>query len=146
MLQQREINGVFIGAPCTLSVVAFWDLFDLLYRLYLKGLEYSSESSRTSNWWLFMQDIDMNEMCGLKPRLYKHWVGVYQGSGGTDFQSSEQRFFFSICKWSNKLGHTFLPLKLLMLLMINSGDGFHQCDVELNCSICCHLGTGILWC
>ncbi|XP_027148863.1 U3 small nucleolar RNA-associated protein 25-like [Coffea eugenioides] len=61
----------------------------------------------------FLKDIDMNEMCGLKPRLYKHWVDVYQGSGGTDFQSSEQRFFFSICNsYRDVLHHNKKPFYL----------------------------------
>ncbi|CAO2824560.1 unnamed protein product [Amaranthus hypochondriacus] len=34
---------------------------------------------------------------GLKLKLYKHWLDVYNASGGKDFQSSKQRLFFSLC-------------------------------------------------
>ncbi|XP_021758157.1 U3 small nucleolar RNA-associated protein 25-like [Chenopodium quinoa] len=34
---------------------------------------------------------------GVKLKLYKHWLEVYNKSGGIDFQSSKQRMFFSLC-------------------------------------------------
>lgn len=44
------------------------------------------------------QDVNTNDDYGLKPKLYKHWLDVYKKSGGTDFHSSKQRLFFTICK------------------------------------------------
>ncbi|CDP16107.1 unnamed protein product [Coffea canephora] len=61
----------------------------------------------------FLKDTGMSETCDLKPRLYKHWVDVYKGSGSTDFQSSEQRFFFSICNsYRDVLHHNKKPFYL----------------------------------
>ncbi|KNA06182.1 hypothetical protein SOVF_183420 [Spinacia oleracea] len=34
---------------------------------------------------------------GVKLKLYKHWLEVYNKSGGNNFQSSRQRMFFSLC-------------------------------------------------
>ncbi|KAF3452756.1 hypothetical protein FNV43_RR03189 [Rhamnella rubrinervis] len=46
----------------------------------------------------FLKDVNGNADYGLKPKLYKHWLDVYKKSGGTDFHSSKQRFFFTLCK------------------------------------------------
>ncbi|CAK7337527.1 unnamed protein product [Dovyalis caffra] len=45
----------------------------------------------------FVEDANINSDCGLKQRLYKHWLDVYGTSGSNDFDSSLQRFFFSLC-------------------------------------------------
>ncbi|XP_050228511.1 protein NUCLEOLAR FACTOR 1 [Mercurialis annua] len=45
----------------------------------------------------FLKDVNENFGYGLKEKLYKHWLETYEKSGGTDFCSSKQRFFFSIC-------------------------------------------------
>ncbi|KAK6235860.1 hypothetical protein SCA6_011197 [Theobroma cacao] len=45
----------------------------------------------------FLKDADMNSNYGLKQKLYKHWLDVYKTSGGNDFHSSRQRWFFSLC-------------------------------------------------
>ncbi|KAL3513649.1 hypothetical protein ACH5RR_026366 [Cinchona calisaya] len=61
----------------------------------------------------FLKDVEMHEMYGLKPRLYKHWLDIYKGSGGNDFQSSKQRFFFSICNsYRDVLHHNKKPFYL----------------------------------
>ena len=46
----------------------------------------------------FVQVANMNSDCGLKQRLYKHWLDVCRTSDSNDFHSSPQRFFFSLCK------------------------------------------------
>uniref|UniRef100_A0A5B7BL58 Putative U3 small nucleolar RNA-associated protein 25 n=1 Tax=Davidia involucrata TaxID=16924 RepID=A0A5B7BL58_DAVIN len=45
----------------------------------------------------FIKDVDMNSGYGLKLKLYKHWLDIYEASGGKDFHSSKQRLFFSLC-------------------------------------------------
>ncbi|RXH78673.1 hypothetical protein DVH24_002191 [Malus domestica] len=44
----------------------------------------------------FTKDDDPNSCYGLKQKLYKHWLDVYNRSGGNDFHSSRQRLFFSL--------------------------------------------------
>ncbi|KAK8550102.1 hypothetical protein V6N13_118633 [Hibiscus sabdariffa] len=45
----------------------------------------------------FLKDGDLNSNYDLKQKLYKHWLDVYTTSGGNDFNSSKQRWFFSLC-------------------------------------------------
>lgn len=46
----------------------------------------------------FLKDLETKSSnYNLKQRLYEHWLDVYKTSGGTDFHSSRQRFFFSLC-------------------------------------------------
>lgn len=45
----------------------------------------------------FLEVANVNSDCGLKQRLYKHWLDVCRTSGNNDFHSSPQRFFFSLC-------------------------------------------------
>ncbi|GKV00418.1 hypothetical protein SLEP1_g13106 [Rubroshorea leprosula] len=45
----------------------------------------------------FLKDADMIPNYGLKQKLYKHWLDVYRTCGGNDFNSSRQRWFFSLC-------------------------------------------------
>ncbi|KAK8540624.1 hypothetical protein V6N13_026943 [Hibiscus sabdariffa] len=45
----------------------------------------------------FLKDGDLNYNYDLKQKLYKHWLDVYKTSGGNDFNSSKQRWFFSLC-------------------------------------------------
>uniref|UniRef100_A0A7C8YSV0 U3 small nucleolar RNA-associated protein 25 n=1 Tax=Opuntia streptacantha TaxID=393608 RepID=A0A7C8YSV0_OPUST len=42
-------------------------------------------------------DVAAEAPYGLKQKLHKHWLEVYNSSGGNNFQSSKQRFFFSLC-------------------------------------------------
>ncbi|CAA0843060.1 Unknown protein [Striga hermonthica] len=44
-----------------------------------------------------IKDSDVNAHYDLKPRLYKHWLEIFNASGGSDFHQSKQRSFFSIC-------------------------------------------------
>uniref|UniRef100_A0A1J3JND1 Digestive organ expansion factor-like protein n=1 Tax=Noccaea caerulescens TaxID=107243 RepID=A0A1J3JND1_NOCCA len=34
---------------------------------------------------------------GIKPKLFKHWLQLYEKAGGEDFESSTRRRFFSLC-------------------------------------------------
>nr|VDD56218.1 unnamed protein product [Brassica oleracea] len=45
----------------------------------------------------FFDAIQNDAPYGLKPKLFKHWLQLYQKSGGKDFDSSKRRIFFSIC-------------------------------------------------
>uniref|UniRef100_A0A2P2MEH9 U3 small nucleolar RNA-associated protein 25 isoform X1 n=1 Tax=Rhizophora mucronata TaxID=61149 RepID=A0A2P2MEH9_RHIMU len=45
-----------------------------------------------------IKDSSINPDNVLKSKLYKHWLDVYKKSGGDDFHSSRQRYFFSLCK------------------------------------------------
>ncbi|XVE98813.1 hypothetical protein REPUB_Repub03eG0141100 [Reevesia pubescens] len=45
----------------------------------------------------FLKDDDLGSNYVLKEKLYKHWLDVYKTSGGNDFHSSRQRWFFSLC-------------------------------------------------
>uniref|UniRef100_A0A9I9DFA3 U3 small nucleolar RNA-associated protein 25 n=1 Tax=Cucumis melo TaxID=3656 RepID=A0A9I9DFA3_CUCME len=46
----------------------------------------------------FLKELDVKPSSyDLKLRLYEHWLDTYKSSGGTDFHSSRQRFFFSLC-------------------------------------------------
>uniref|UniRef100_A0A1J3GHW3 Digestive organ expansion factor-like protein n=2 Tax=Noccaea caerulescens TaxID=107243 RepID=A0A1J3GHW3_NOCCA len=45
----------------------------------------------------FLNGIQSDATYGLKPKLFKHWLQLYEKSGGKDFCSSKRRRFFSIC-------------------------------------------------
>ncbi|EOA29995.1 hypothetical protein CARUB_v10013099mg [Capsella rubella] len=45
----------------------------------------------------FLHVAQSDPTYGLKPKLYKHWLQLYEKSGGKDFGSSNRRRFFSIC-------------------------------------------------
>lgn len=45
----------------------------------------------------FMKDDNPKSGYGLKPSLYKHWLNIYETSGGSDFHTSKERLFFSLC-------------------------------------------------
>ncbi|XAR60244.1 hypothetical protein NMG60_11033522 [Bertholletia excelsa] len=61
----------------------------------------------------FIEDVDPNSTYGLKLRLYKHWLDIYKASGGSDFHSSKQRFFFSLCNsYRDILHHNKKPFYL----------------------------------
>ncbi|XP_077245299.1 U3 small nucleolar RNA-associated protein [Tasmannia lanceolata] len=44
-----------------------------------------------------LKEVGSDSAYGLKMRLYKHWLDVYNASGCRDFHSSKQRLFFSTC-------------------------------------------------
>ncbi|XP_054821182.1 LOW QUALITY PROTEIN: protein NUCLEOLAR FACTOR 1 [Prosopis cineraria] len=44
-----------------------------------------------------LEGLDFNSCDGLKPKLYQHWMEVYQRSGGKAVNSSLQKTFFSLC-------------------------------------------------
>ncbi|XP_050372122.1 protein NUCLEOLAR FACTOR 1 [Argentina anserina] len=43
-----------------------------------------------------IKDVNPDASYDLKQKLYKHWLDVYNTSGGKDFHSSRQRLFFSL--------------------------------------------------
>ncbi|ESQ50816.1 hypothetical protein EUTSA_v10023137mg [Eutrema salsugineum] len=43
---------------------------------------------------------------GLKPKLFKHWLQLYDKSGGKDFNSSKRRRLFSICNSYQDILHS----------------------------------------
>ncbi|CAH2037116.1 unnamed protein product [Thlaspi arvense] len=45
----------------------------------------------------FLDGVQSDATYGLKPKLFKHWLQLYEKSGGKDFESSKRRRFFSIC-------------------------------------------------
>ncbi|ESQ35029.1 hypothetical protein EUTSA_v10006892mg [Eutrema salsugineum] len=45
----------------------------------------------------FLDGVQSDATYGLKPKLFKHWLQLYENSGGKDFDSSKRRRFFSIC-------------------------------------------------
>ncbi|CAH8388937.1 unnamed protein product [Eruca vesicaria subsp. sativa] len=45
----------------------------------------------------FLDAVQSDAPYGLKPKLFKHWLQLYEKSGGKDFDSSKRRRFFSIC-------------------------------------------------
>lgn len=45
----------------------------------------------------FLKDVDVDADHDIKPKLYQHWLNMYKTSGGNDFHSSNQRFFFTLC-------------------------------------------------
>ncbi|CAN4100943.1 unnamed protein product [Withania somnifera] len=61
----------------------------------------------------FLKELDSFLFHGLKPTLYKHWLSIYEKSGGADFDSSKQRLFFSICNsYRDILHHNKKPFYL----------------------------------
>ncbi|KAI5664894.1 hypothetical protein M9H77_24217 [Catharanthus roseus] len=61
----------------------------------------------------FLKGIEMNSCNGLKPRLHNHWLDICKESGGTNFDSSKQRMFFSICNsYRDILHHNKKPFYL----------------------------------
>nr|XP_016502868.1 PREDICTED: U3 small nucleolar RNA-associated protein 25-like [Nicotiana tabacum] len=64
----------------------------------------------------FLKELDGFLFHGLKPTLYKHWLGIYEKSGGSDFDSSKQRLFFSLCNsYRDILHHNKKPFYLKRL-------------------------------
>ncbi|KAK4370104.1 hypothetical protein RND71_009579 [Anisodus tanguticus] len=60
-----------------------------------------------------LSELDSFLFHGLKPTLYKHWLGIYEKSGCADFDSSKQRLFFSICNsYRDILHHNKKPFYL----------------------------------
>uniref|UniRef100_A0A1D1YM32 U3 small nucleolar RNA-associated protein 25 n=1 Tax=Anthurium amnicola TaxID=1678845 RepID=A0A1D1YM32_9ARAE len=53
----------------------------------------------------FMKDIDSDGQYGLLLKLYNHWLKMYEASGGSDFHSSMQRQFFSLCNSYRDIMH-----------------------------------------
>ncbi|XP_009780141.1 protein NUCLEOLAR FACTOR 1 [Nicotiana sylvestris] len=61
----------------------------------------------------FLKELDGFLFHGLKPALYKHWLGIYEKSGGSDFASSKQILFFSLCNsYRDILHHNKKPFYL----------------------------------
>ncbi|KAL9421063.1 hypothetical protein AB3S75_038596 [Citrus x aurantiifolia] len=54
----------------------------------------------------FLKDDNLYSDYGLKPKLYKHWLDIYNKSGGNDFHSSKQRSFFSLCNSYRDILHS----------------------------------------
>lgn len=52
-------------------------------------------------------DVAATAPYGLKLKLYKHWLEVYNTSRGNDFQSSKQRMFFSLCNSYKDILHHY---------------------------------------
>lgn len=53
-------------------------------------------------WWVgtgecFLKDVDVEASYDMKPKLYQHWLDVYKTSSGSDFHSSKEKFFFTLC-------------------------------------------------
>ncbi|CAI9088373.1 OLC1v1022682C1 [Oldenlandia corymbosa var. corymbosa] len=60
-----------------------------------------------------LEGIDEISGYDLKPRLYKHLLDVYKGSGVSDFHTSKQRYFFSMCNsYYDILHHNKKPFYL----------------------------------
>ncbi|KAK9192218.1 hypothetical protein WN943_020834 [Citrus x changshan-huyou] len=53
-----------------------------------------------------IKDDNLYSDYGLKPKLYKHWLDIYNKSGGNDFHSSKQRSFFSLCNSYRDILHS----------------------------------------
>ncbi|XP_043713689.1 U3 small nucleolar RNA-associated protein 25 [Telopea speciosissima] len=53
----------------------------------------------------FFKEVDHNSDYGLKIKLYEHWLDVYKKDDGSDFHSSKQRLFFSVCNTYRDIMH-----------------------------------------
>ncbi|XP_047316686.1 U3 small nucleolar RNA-associated protein 25 [Impatiens glandulifera] len=76
--------------------------------------ETSSSNPSNSKWMgtgaCFIKDDMMNLSYSIKPRLQKHWLDNYKGG---DFDSSKQKFFFSLCNsYKDILYHNKKPFYL----------------------------------
>ncbi|KAI8573345.1 hypothetical protein RHMOL_Rhmol01G0269800 [Rhododendron molle] len=59
------------------------------------------------------KDVDLSSGYSLKLRLYKHWLHIYEASGGNDFHRSRQRNFFSLFNsYRDILHHSKKPFYL----------------------------------
>ncbi|XP_042498981.1 U3 small nucleolar RNA-associated protein 25 [Macadamia integrifolia] len=62
-----------------------------------------------SNWigtgQCFFKEVDHNSVHGLQKKLSEHWLDVYKKDGGSDFYSSNQRLFFSVCNTYRDIMH-----------------------------------------
>ncbi|KAG5566398.1 hypothetical protein RHGRI_002094 [Rhododendron griersonianum] len=59
------------------------------------------------------KDVDLSSGYSLKLRLYKHWLHIYEASGGNDFHLSRQRNFFSLFNsYRDILHHSKKPFYL----------------------------------
>lgn len=74
---------------------------DLLKRKWKHKWEVPAVDIPMSKWLgtgqCFIKEINEGANYGLKLKLYKHWLELYNSSGGADFHSSRRRHFFSMC-------------------------------------------------
>ncbi|KAL2923705.1 Digestive organ expansion factor-like protein, partial [Bienertia sinuspersici] len=77
------------------------DVENLLKRKWKYGWNMPALDSNNCTWMgtgdSLLKDVPVTAPYGLKLRLYKHWLELYNQSGGNNFQSSKQRLFFSLC-------------------------------------------------
>ncbi|WMV36899.1 hypothetical protein MTR67_030284 [Solanum verrucosum] len=99
-----SVCGLGLGLPCWRSQVRN------PLPAKARGLPSRSSSSHRA---CLVQELDSFLFHGLKPTLHKHWLSIYEKSGGADFDSSKQRLFFSICNsYRDILHHNKKPFYL----------------------------------
>ncbi|GAV76017.1 DUF1253 domain-containing protein [Cephalotus follicularis] len=110
-----EEHDLGVRGQSAIQASAFTSSFDnhLDYKLSNEEVNDMSKKKWKYNWqvpaidmlnckWIgtgecFLKDDNCHPNHDLKPKLYKHWLDIYKTSGGSDFYSSKQRWFFSLC-------------------------------------------------
>lgn len=85
----------------------------LLQKICLPNLELVTSSTKN----FILQAMQSDATYGLKPKLFTHWLQLYNKAGGRDFESSKRRRFFSICT-SGTLGITFIWILLYCISLV----------------------------
>ncbi|XP_068637580.1 protein NUCLEOLAR FACTOR 1-like [Aristolochia californica] len=82
---------------------------DLTERKWKFDWEMPADNVSTGKWVgtgeSLFKELGLGSTYGLKPKLYEHWLDVYKTSGGSDFHSSKQRQFFSLCNSYRDIMH-----------------------------------------
>ncbi|XP_073152181.1 protein NUCLEOLAR FACTOR 1 isoform X2 [Henckelia pumila] len=52
-----------------------------------------------------IKDLDMTSFYGLKTKLYKNWMEIFEASGSSEFHQSKQKMFFSLCNSYRDIMH-----------------------------------------
>ncbi|KAH0656994.1 hypothetical protein KY285_031876 [Solanum tuberosum] len=121
--QELRVNGQPTRGACA-STSSFHSHLD--HKLSKKEVDKLEKKKWTYKWvvamsnykWrgtdkCFLKELDSFLFHGLKPTLHKHWLSIYEKSGGADFDSSKQRLFFSICNsYRDILHHNKKPFYL----------------------------------
>ncbi|XP_016496688.1 protein NUCLEOLAR FACTOR 1 [Nicotiana tabacum] len=121
--QELRVNGQPTKGACA-STSSFHSHLD--HKLSKEEVDMLQKKKWTCKWvvamsnckWrgtgeCFLKELDGFLFHGLKPALYKHWLGIYEKSGGSDFASSKQILFFSLCNsYRDILHHNKKPFYL----------------------------------
>ncbi|XP_048134346.1 U3 small nucleolar RNA-associated protein 25-like isoform X2 [Rhodamnia argentea] len=100
-----QVNAIIKSSPCHSYSMHLGHQISKgeIDELSKKRWKYKWEVSAAENCkWVgtgesFIRDDNLKPGYGLKPSLYRHWLNIYETSEGSDFHTSKERLFFSLC-------------------------------------------------